>query len=110
MRISDWSSDVCSSDLPTADLQAIDRFGSQVPDDGSSHGLALERVVATDGDAPLLEVSVRSDFPFQAPDAIVEGPPGLHFAAPEVRLAEGGRLATMTLRVTAEPEIGRAHV
>jgi suppressor for copper-sensitivity B len=90
--------------LPTADLQAIDRFASQVPDDGSSHGLALERVVATDGDAPLLEVTVRSDFPFQAPDVIVEGPPGLHFAAPEVRLAEGGRLATMTLRVTAEPE------
>lgn len=84
---------------PSAELQAIDRFASQVPDDGSSHGLALEQAVAAD--ALRLDLTVRSDFPLQAPDAIVEGPPGLHFAAPEVRLAENGRLATLSLAVTA---------
>ncbi len=85
---------------PSAEMQAIDRFASQVPDDGSSHGLALEQAVAASGGGRL-DLTVRSDFPFQAPDAIVEGPPGLHFAAPVVRLAENGRLATLSLAVTA---------
>ena len=89
---------------PGAELQTIDRFRAQVPDDGSGHGLALEAVVTGgDGERPTLEVTARAEFPFQAPDVIVEGPAGLYFAAPEVRLSEGGHLARLTVPVTADP-------
>src|SRR3546814_15933124 len=38
MRISDWSSDVCSSDLPDADqLETILRIASRIPDHGKLH-------------------------------------------------------------------------
>lgn len=99
---------------PSADLQAIDRFASQVPDDGSGHGLTLDQVTAAGGaDDPRLEITARSDFPFQAPDVIVEGPAGLYFAAPEVRLAEAGHVAYFRLPVTADaaaPRLGEARL
>src|SRR3546814_13481072 len=52
MRISDWSSDVCSSDLPRAELIAVAMTSliSRRPLDGfvAGRGLALLRVSAAD--------------------------------------------------------------
>lgn len=90
---------------PSADLQTIDRFAAQVPDDGSAHGLTLESVaVGGSAERPTLEVTARADFPFQEPDVLVEGPRDFYFAAPQVRLSDGGRRAVLSLPVTAEPD------
>src|SRR3546814_16770742 len=42
MRISDWSSDVCSSDLP-ADLRPDRRLRKDVPSDGVHRGHCIDR-------------------------------------------------------------------
>ncbi len=91
--------------LPTGDLQAIDRFAVQVPARDAAHGLSLE-AVAIGGRAaqPTLEVTARSEISFRSPDLIVEGPAGLHFGAPTVRLSDGDRLARLTVPVAAGPE------
>jgi suppressor for copper-sensitivity B len=90
---------------PSSDVQAIDRFAAQVPDDGGAHGLALDSV-AVGGSAgrPTLEIVARSDFPFLEPDVLVEGPADFYFAAPAVSLSEGGRLARLSLPVSAETD------
>jgi suppressor for copper-sensitivity B len=70
-----------------------------VPGDGSAVGLSFERAVLLDGDPdPVLEVVARSQTPFEAPDVLVEGPPGFTFAAPDVKLRDGGRQAVMRLQ------------
>ncbi|MBX6321440.1 MAG: hypothetical protein IRY94_06425, partial [Rhodospirillaceae bacterium] len=64
---------------PSPHLQLIDRYLSQVPGDGAAHGLGLDSVaIGGAAAAPVLEVVARSALPFQRPDLIVEGPPGLH--------------------------------
>lgn len=89
----------------SSDSQAIDRFAAQVPDEGAGHGLALDSVVAAGtADRPRLEVVARSDFPFEAPDLIVEGPAELRFGRPEVFLSDGGRRVRLDLPVEAGPE------
>jgi suppressor for copper-sensitivity B len=87
---------------PTGNAQLINRFLAQVPGDGARHGLKLERV-AIGGDAakPTLEIVARSTLlPFAAPDAIVEAPAGLYFAAPQVMLAADGMRADLSIPVT----------
>ncbi|MFO1062030.1 MAG: protein-disulfide reductase DsbD family protein [Dongiaceae bacterium] len=85
---------------PSAFVQLIDRFRHQVPDDGGAHGLALAGIgIGGTAAAPTLEVEARSTLPFDKPELIVEAPAGLHFGAPKVTLAEGGRAARLTLPV-----------
>src|SRR3546814_13070003 len=43
MRISDWSSDVCSSDLTEGDRQALDYFDAVVARPGFALAMELER-------------------------------------------------------------------
>lgn len=86
---------------PTAHVQLIDRFAGQVPGDGGAHGLRLERVgIDEAGGGPVLEAVAVSRLPFAAPDLIVEGPSDYVFAAPEVRLSEGGSRATLRVPVS----------
>jgi suppressor for copper-sensitivity B len=93
---------------PTEALQLIDRFAAQVPDAGASHGLRLERAaVGGSAERPTLEITARSEFSFQAPDVLVEGPSGLHFAAPAVRLSDEGKVAHLSLPVTEAPDAPR---
>jgi suppressor for copper-sensitivity B len=79
----------------------IDRAQSLVPGLGAESGLALERALLTGSrEAPVVEVVARSDIPFEAPDLLVEGPPGFVFAKPEVRLRDGGARAELAVPVS----------
>ena len=83
----------------------IDRFASLVPGDGTRVGLSLERASLLPGDeAPALEVIARSRFPFEAPDVLVEGPPGFVFDKPEVALSDGGKRAVLRLATARGPQ------
>src|SRR3546814_11749847 len=57
MRISDWSSDVCSSDLPL-EATCLEESSSGVLDDSDVHGvpeLLVDRLVARDGGIESIE-------------------------------------------------------
>ena len=83
----------------------IDQFASLVPGDGARVGLSLESTsLIAGGEAPLLEVVARSSFPFEAPDVLVEGPPGFVFDKPKVRLSDGGKRAVLRLASARGPQ------
>ncbi len=83
----------------SAEAGLIARAERLVPGDGSAVGLSFERAALLVGDPdPVLEVVARSRTPFEAPDVLVEGPPGFTFARPEVELRDGGTLAVMRLQ------------
>jgi suppressor for copper-sensitivity B len=89
---------------PSPDAQLIDRYMAQVPGDGSRQGLTLEQVSLAGSEAPTLEATARASLmPFESPDLIVEGPAGLSFGKPDVRLAENGRLARFSLPIVTGP-------
>ncbi len=74
----------------------ISKAESLVPGDGGAVGLSLDRSgLVGDPEAPLLEVVARSEIPFEAPDLLVEGPPGYLFAKPAVDLSEDGKTAVL---------------
>ena len=83
----------------------IDSFRTMVPGDGTAVGLSLDRVVLTGTvEAPVLQVTARSDIAFGAPDVLVEAPPGFVFGKPEVALTEDGKTAALRLAVVAAPD------
>ena len=83
----------------------IDSFRTMVPGDGTAVGLSLARAVLTGPlEAPVLQVTARSDIAFDAPDVLVEAPPGFLFGKPEVALTEGGKTAALRLAVVAAPD------
>src|SRR3546814_1785794 len=110
MRISDWSSDVCSSDLlrdgicGRFDLSAIGRLDTALQwqrpparrQPGIADGVAAGRLMRAAGDA---EGAAHDD---RAPGdgALVDGTPGAPALADRAR----------ALRLQAAEEIGRAHV
>ena len=78
----------------------INRFTVRVPGDGAAHGVAIESAGVTGPKAaPVLRVAATARDPFDAPDLYVEGPRDLAFAAPRVRLGEGGRRAVLEVPV-----------
>ena len=94
-------------DLPAGDgaraPQAflIESFRRQVPGFGAERGLGITGVsLAGTRENPVLQVSVRSERPLEAPDLLVEGPKGFQFGVPEVTLAEGGRAAVLRAAVS----------
>lgn len=96
-----------SLDLPAGDgaraPQAflIESFRDQVPGLGAERGLGIANVALTGSrDEPLLQVTTHSERPFEAPDLLVEGPPGFHFGAPQVTLSDGGRQASLRAAVS----------
>ena len=85
----------------------IDSYRTLVPGDGASVGLTLARAVLTGpATAPVLQVTARSDIAFEAPDLLVEAPPGFAFGKPQVALAAGGKTAVLRLAALAVPEAG----
>jgi suppressor for copper-sensitivity B len=96
--------DVSAGDaLPSDHAQAIARFQAQVPGDGARHGLSLAGVaLGGTAEAPTLQIAARSAaLPFEAPDAIIEGPNGFSFGAPQVTVAADRRDATFVVPVFA---------
>ncbi len=85
---------------PAAEAQLIDRYLALVPGDGRAVGLAIDAFeVEEAGGEAVLRIRARSDLmPFEKPDAIVEGPAGYGFSAPEVAL--GGQTAALRIRVS----------
>ena len=85
---------------PTQFAQLIDRYASRVPGDGTTQGLKLRSAVASGDEAhPRLSVAVDSALRFEHPDLIVEGPGGLYFPAPRVRVDADGRHAVFEIAV-----------
>jgi suppressor for copper-sensitivity B len=96
-----------SLDLPAGEgelaLEAflIGSFRDQVPGLGAERGLEVADVaLAGSLEAPRLEVTARSERPFDAPDLLVEAPPGFHFGVPEVTLSDDGRQVQLSVAVT----------
>jgi suppressor for copper-sensitivity B len=94
-------------DLPSGDgaraPQAflIESFRGQVPGHGAERGLEIASVgLAGSLAAPVLEVSARSDRAFEAPDLLVEAPPGFQFGVPQVTVAADGRAALLRAAVS----------
>jgi len=83
----------------------IDSYRGRVPGDGSAVGLSLARAVLTGPMAtPVLQVTVRSDIAFEAPDLLVEAPPGFLFGKPKTTLANGGKTVVLRLAALTVPE------
>ncbi|WP_227010142.1 protein-disulfide reductase DsbD family protein [Pelagibius marinus] len=96
-----------SLDLPagegarTPQAFLIESFRGQVPGLGAERGLGITNVTLTGSlEAPRLQVTARSERPFQAPDLLVEGPPGFTFGVPEVSLSDGGKQARLSVAAT----------
>ncbi len=97
---------VLSLDLPVesaapggyADL--IERYARAVPADGKDSGLELVASRLISGKQTTLELSLAASERLTAPDAFVEGPAGLAFAAPRVELAADGKSALLTMAVS----------
>src|SRR3546814_5418428 len=105
MRISDWSSDVCSSDL-------LYRPGAQTSALVVALGLALTLFVTLAGIQTSLDAEISRVVPKKAPDLFVLDIPSneeQRFRALIAQEAQDAELnVTATLRGTVE--IGRAHV
>jgi suppressor for copper-sensitivity B len=83
---------------PVLHASLIDQAETLVPGLGAEAGLSLERAFLTgDTKEPELEATARSDIPFEAPDLLVEAPPGYIFGKPKVHLQDGGRRAEFKL-------------
>ncbi len=97
---------VLSLDLPAesaapggyADL--IERYAREVPGEGKASGLELVASHLVSGRQALLELSLASRERLMAPDAFIEAPAGLAFAAPRVQLAADGKSALLTMAVS----------
>lgn len=85
---------------PSGDSFLIDSFRTLIPGDGAAVGLVLEQAVLTGEVArPALRVTARSRIAFQAPDVLIEGPPGFTFGKPEFTLRDRGKTAVLTVAV-----------
>ncbi len=114
-------SDICvpetvdlALDIPAGDgkpstfAHLINKYSVRVPGDGKAHGLNIDGLSldAADPTKPMLTVSASSflDLPFQAPDVYLEGPEGLGYGPPEIKLSDDGFRAS--LRVPVYPALG----
>jgi DsbC/DsbD-like thiol-disulfide interchange protein len=95
-------------DLPAGDggrtvhADLIERFTRLVP---SREGGGMEIgdiIVRNEGDRRVVEITSRSDRPFDQPDLIVEGPADFYFMRPEMTLEEDGHVARFTVPVGYE--------
>src|SRR3546814_2391451 len=103
MRISDWSSDVCSSDLPA--LEARDRLPQHRHDDAAGKRRALEKRFVDEFRGVAAGAKLRhSDLPF-AEEVDAKAPVALDMFSGDRRFVDadqqGWRLHT---------QIGRAHI
>ena len=86
---------------PAAAAYLIDSFLMRVPGLGPDPGLSIEQAVLTGTiEAPVVEVTARSERPFSEPDVLIEAPPGFVFAAPDITLDDERRSAVLRLATT----------
>lgn len=83
------------------EAQLIAQFETQVPGPAAEHGIEIVSVGVTNDPQPVLSVLARSDFPFIAPDLLVEGSNDWRFPAPTVERRDGSREVQFT--IVAEP-------
>ncbi len=82
----------------------IDSFSALVPDDGSRAGWSLtSAALVGDMDNPSVEVVARAGSPFQAPDLLLEGPPGFTYGKPVVELSDDGQTVLLRASVGKSP-------
>lgn len=81
----------------------IARSAARVPGDGKAAGLSLVSAVLVPSSKPMLELRVASARPLGAPDAFIEGPPGVAFGAPHLAEADQPGQALLRLAVAAAP-------
>ncbi|MDD9876038.1 MAG: protein-disulfide reductase DsbD family protein [Magnetovibrio sp.] len=85
---------------PSPHAHLINRYQATVPGDGKAHGLAIEDLRSwSRGGTSGLTVLASADAPFQAPDAFMEGAPGLAFSKPSVAISDGGRRVRLDITV-----------
>jgi len=91
---------------PSPFAHLIDRFQANVPGEGRRHGLTIEAAeTAGDGNDALVRVTASAEQPFAAPDLYLEGPPGVAFSRPAVRLGGDGRSAQLEVKVHGLKEL-----
>ena len=79
-------------DLPGAGAgygALIAQYQAQVPGDGAAAGLSLVSAILRPGAKPALDLTIASKAPLAAPDAFIEGAPGVAFGAPRVYAQRG---------------------
>src|SRR3546814_19921646 len=103
MRISDWSSDVCSSDLTNPSLTAA-RAGLRATDEGVPIAKAAGRPTLS-ATADYQEFVVRSANSFSAPLRSANANANLTFP-----LYQGGRVKNSIRAADARVEAGRANL
>jgi suppressor for copper-sensitivity B len=87
--------------VPGEEAGRIARFAALVPQNAAGARVKLDRLSVVGAAAqPLLRLRVDSlGAPFRSPDLFVEGKGSESFARPEVRLADAGREAVLTVPV-----------
>jgi suppressor for copper-sensitivity B len=85
----------------SAEAQLIAQFETQVPGPGVEHDIEIVSVDVTDDPQPTLSVVARSNFPFIAPDLLVEGSNAWRFPAPSIERRDRNR--ELLLTIVAEP-------
>lgn len=89
---------------PSPEGFLIDSYRTRVPGDGSNVGLSLDRAVLTGSlEAPVLQVTARSDIAFGEPDIMIEAPPGFFFGKPEISFADNRKTAVLRTARTGAP-------
>ena len=89
---------------PKPFARLIERYRERVPvRDGADPLTSVRARMAGSAAEPRLEVTVALSgaSKFDDPDVFVEGPADVSFAAPRVRVADGGQRATFTMRIHA---------
>jgi suppressor for copper-sensitivity B len=83
----------------------IEEARQRVPGQGNSAGLQVVGARLHGGKEPMLELTVASTgAPLQSPDAFVDAPPGIAFAAPHVAIGRDGKQAILALPVSGTEE------
>jgi len=83
----------------------IESYRGLVPGDGTAVGLSLERAILTgSNEAPVLELTLRSDDPLGGPDVMIEGPPAFAFGKPEVTLLDDAEAAVLRVPLVFIPD------
>lgn len=88
-------------DAEAADLLAT--FTRRIPDNGANTRMALETAAFSQNQSSLT-IAARADEPFQNPDIFPEMGRKASFGAPDIQLADGGRLLWAQLPILATPE------
>ncbi|MDF2097114.1 protein-disulfide reductase DsbD family protein [Aquibaculum arenosum] len=89
---------------PGPEAFLIDLYRSQLPQPEAESGLSLSQVGFSERDG-LTQLTARAETLFaftERPDLLVEGPDGLHFGRPEVRLSDDRLRADFTVPVNRQ--------